>query len=193
MPMAEGGDRTELVEGMIEMGILTKRDALGMTKDFFKPACARCPHQRHGKGCTIYAVRPFGCRTWSCRWLLDDDTAELRRPDRSHYVVDMSPDYVTLNDGNDTVVPCIQIWIDPKYPDAYMDPALLAYLHRRALDGWAALIRFNSTQAFALFAPPLTPDGQWHKQGSKAHEREHTAEDKVRALGKMTLTFAVRP
>jgi len=51
-----------------------------------------------GKGCAIYAKRPMSCALWNCRWLVNDDTAELSRPDRSPYVIDIMPDYVTVLD-----------------------------------------------------------------------------------------------
>jgi hypothetical protein len=192
--MAEGHDRTEVMTKMIDMGLLDARVAARMAKDFYKPAGARCPHQKHHKGCGIYQTRPFGCRTWSCRWLAADDTADLSRPDRSHYVLDSVPDYVTINGET---IPVIQVWLDPGYPDAYKDPALLAFLLRRAeQDGYAALIRLSNIKAFALFAPPFTPDGTWRiKYSDVDPEREHSAEDKVRALrGKpLTITLKVSP
>src|SRR6476620_5142686 len=104
------------------------------TKEINKPAGERCPHQKHGVGCKIYARRPSSCALWSCRWLTSDDTADLRRPDRSRYVIDPIPDYVTLrrhDDGSVMTVEVVQIWCDSKAPDAWRDPALLAYLQRR--------------------------------------------------------------
>ena len=63
-----------------------------------KPARQRCKHQRHHKGCAVYRKRGFppGCGAWNCRWLVEDVTDGLSRPDRSHYVLDVMPDYVTL-------------------------------------------------------------------------------------------------
>lgn len=179
---------SETIEAAIELGLVTRREAANTVSDFDKPAGERCPHQRHGKGCSIYAVRPWGCRLWNCRWLSEDDTADLQRPDRSHYVVDVSPDYVRA-DGH--TVPVIQVWIDTGYPDAHKDPALRAFLLRRAHEGYAALIRLSSSKAFLLAAPPLNADGQWHEGHPKMHEHEHTAEDKVRALGAFKVTLRV--
>lgn len=66
-----------------------------------KGANERCKHQRGLKGCAVYAslerVSPE-CRLWSCRWISNSDTAELRRPDRSHYVIDPSPNYIEVED-----------------------------------------------------------------------------------------------
>ncbi|MBO0716440.1 MAG: hypothetical protein J2P55_03765 [Rhizobiales bacterium] len=191
MPMDAGHDRTEVMVEMIRRGLLDARDAAMMTQDFYKPAGARCPHQKHHKGCGIYLTRPFGCRTWSCRWLTHDDTADLSRPDRSHYVIDSVPDYVMMNGQT---VPVVQVWIDPDYPDAHEDPALRAFLLRRAeQDGYAALIRSSNIKAFALFAPPFTPNRTWRVEYSNvAPEHEHSAEDKVRALGGRPLAITVR-
>lgn len=178
------------VEMAIGAGLISLGDATGTVADFDKPAGDRCPHQRHHKGCSIYARRPFGCRFWNCRWLVADDTADLARPDRSHYVVDISPDYVTQSDGagKTRTVPVIQIWCDPDYPDAHRDPELRAYLERRAAEGYAALVRYNAIDAMFVAAPALTDDGQWQERrprGVDAHP--HTAADKVRALGTMKL------
>jgi hypothetical protein len=132
----------------------------GMIRDFDKPAGQRCPHQRHGKGCAVYAKRPLGCRIWSCRWLVGDDTADLRRPDRTHYVIDMLPDFVGVDDDRMQVV---QIWIDPDYPDAHRDPALRAYIERRGREGKLALVRFSARQGLLLVPPSAASDGQWHE------------------------------
>ena len=72
----------ETIIAAITIGLLTPREAANTVTDFDKPAGERCPHQRHHKGCNIYSTRPFGCRIWLCRWLAEDDTAELSRPDR---------------------------------------------------------------------------------------------------------------
>jgi len=121
-----------------------------------KLAGQRCKHQRTGKGCAVYKIvgrMPTACHYWNCRWLVNDDTADLSRPDRSHYVIDLLPDYVTVIDnetGEQTNVEVVQIWCDPKYPDAHRDPALRAYLERRAAEGKMALVRYNSSEAFSI-------------------------------------------
>ncbi|HMF29541.1 MAG TPA: YkgJ family cysteine cluster protein, partial [Candidatus Cybelea sp.] len=51
----------ETMNRMIEVGMMTREQFAQMTPDFDKPAGKRCPHQRHSKGCAIYARRPFGC------------------------------------------------------------------------------------------------------------------------------------
>jgi hypothetical protein len=75
------------------------------------------------------------CRLWSCRWLVEDDTADLRRPDRSHYVIDMMPDFVpcgTTRAATLSTFNACKFWGDPPYPDAHRDPALRGDLERRA-------------------------------------------------------------
>jgi len=191
LPMKAGADERlrdggETIAAAIAIGVLTAREAANTVTDFDKPAGERCPHQRHHKGCAIYKRRPFGCRFWNCRWLAEDDTAELSRPDRSHYVIDVSPDFVRA-DGR--TIPVIQVWCDPKHPDAHRDPALRAFLLRRAHEGYAALIRLSNVKAFALAAPPFNSDGEWHEVHSETVENEHTAEDKVAALGALKITL----
>jgi hypothetical protein len=163
-----------------------------------KAAGERCKHQRFsakGACCRVYSdlwqVSPE-CRAWNCRWLVNNDTAELSRPDRSHYVLDLMPDFVTLRDdatGALQHVEVVQIWVDPKHPDAHRDPALRGYLERRAQENVVGLVRWDNEKAMAIFPPALSADGQWHEQGS-VRENAHTAEEKVAALGKMVIHVA---
>lgn len=145
-------------------------------KTLGKPAGEKCQHQRFRKGCAIYARRPFDCRVWSCRWLSDPDTAELRRPDRSHYVIDCMFDYIKLTEkatGEPIKVPCLQVWLDPRYPDAHHDPALRAYLERRGQEGVLALIRKDAYEGFVLWPPSMTNCGWQIQHGTP--EGEHSA------------------
>jgi hypothetical protein len=170
---------------MIKGGLL--RENTPMIPDFDKPAGERCRHQRYGKGCAVYGRRPFGCRLWSCRWLVGEDTEHLRRPDRSHYVIDMTPDFVTWVNNEtreEANVPVLQIWIDPGYPLAHEDPDLRAYVDKYAREGVAALVRYNAHEAILLIAPSMSNDGRWHEVRTNAKAvAEHTAEDKARVLG----------
>lgn len=155
-----------------------------------KKAGERCRYQRHHKGCAVHAklsrVSP-SCALWNCRWLVNDDTADLRRPDRSHYVIDIMPDYVTLANnatGERNPVQVVQIWVDPDYPDAHRDPALRAYLERRAKEGIAAIVRRNNNKSgLVIFAPELSVDCQWHEVESNFREEPHTLEQVAAALG----------
>lgn len=136
-------------------------------RELDKPAGERCRHQRTGKGCAVYqrAGFPMSCRFWSCAWLTGDDTADLRRPDRSRYVIDPMPDYVTLvNDetGARSPLEVVQIWCDPKFPDAWKDPALLDFIERRGREGKAAIVRYSQSGGVGVFPPGTTDNGQWH-------------------------------
>jgi hypothetical protein len=148
-------------------------------RELQKKANTRCTHQQHGKGCAVYRKPGFppSCALWNCRWLVNDDTAALRRPDRVHYVVDMLPDFITIDpdEGERYNIECIQVWVDPDYPDAHRDPALRAYLSRRGEEGKVALIRWGSYKAITLFPPSMCADGQWHEQGGTSIKREERA------------------
>lgn len=171
---------------MVGVGVMTQREAAMTTPDFDKPHGERCPHQRHHKGCAIYERRPFGCRMWACKWLMNDDTADLRRPDNSHYVIDCAPDYVEADGKN---VPVVQVWLDPGFPDAHHDPALRAFLERRAKEGFLALVRVRADEAFALIAPSLSDTGEWIERHSAVLGPEHTADMKAAVLGPMVAEF----
>lgn len=152
-----------------------------------KKAGERCRHQSHGKGCAVYgtSAMPACCSFWSCRWLTGDDTADLPRPDRAHYVVDIMPDFIRVvpHDGSPaTDIPVIQVWVDPAYRDAHRDPALRRYLARQAEKGFMAVIRFNSSDGFVLAAPRFT-GGDWIEKGSSMGGAEHSHDDKVAVLG----------
>jgi hypothetical protein len=151
-----------------------------------KKAGQRCEHQRHHKGCVIYDNRPMCCGLWYCRWLVNDDADELSRPDRSHYVIDVMPDFIILKDnatGAEQHVQVVQIWIDPSYPEAHRDPALRRWLLRRAQEGIAALIRFNERDAITVFAPPFDANGQWHEIVGGQPGPGHSATEIAHALG----------
>ncbi len=154
-------------------------------RELGKPGGQRCDHQRHGKGCAIYAGRPPSCRFWNCRWLVEDDTADLSRPDRSHYVIDIMPDFITAvpHDGSPSVpVQVVQVWVDPKYPDAHRDPALRAFLARRGEENIAAIIRYNETDGFVL-APPAMNHGEWREIAGISSGKSHSLAETVAALG----------
>jgi hypothetical protein len=153
-----------------------------------KKAGERCQHQKFGKGCAVYLKRqmPMECRIWTCRWLVNDDADELSRPDRAHYVIDVMPDFITISQdetGLQQNIQVVQIWIDPKYPDAHRDPALRRYMVRRAEEGKAALIRFNTRDALTVFAPPFDKAGEWHEIRGGTVEGQHSLTDTMRALG----------
>ena len=168
----------ELKHSMVDAGLLP--NGVACEPDFDKPAGEKCPHQRFKKGCRIYERRPFGCRMWNCRWLVNDDCNELPRPDRAHYVLDISPDFVR---NGEQIVPVIQVWLDAGFPDAHRDPKLRIYLERRAREGYAALVRIDAVKAILLVAPALSPDGNWLEIEPQVKEQEHTALDKWQALG----------
>lgn len=155
-----------------------------------KLAGQRCSHQSHAKGCKVYdrlAMVSPECRLWSCRWLVEDDTADLRRPDRSHYVIDIMPDFVTVrNDETGALehIQVVQIWVDPRFPDAHRDPALRAYLERRAKERIIALVRLDDEKSIALFPPSLSEGGQWIEKGNGVRTEIHSPEELLRALGR---------
>lgn len=166
-------------------------------RELNKAAGERCKHQKFGKGCAIHRKPgyPIVCAGWNCRWLVNDDTADLSRPDRSHYVIDSMPDRIRLDpsDGSKPkMFDVIQIWVDPAFPDAHRDPALRRYLERRAeRDHMAALVRFSVTENMAIFAPCLSTDGQWHEQVSRGDSNLKSISEELLAAGiaKISGTF----
>jgi hypothetical protein len=149
-----------------------------------KAAGHRCKHQKFGVGCSIYANRPTGCRLWSCLWLINEmDTADLGRPDRTHYVIDMMPDVLGIDDQK---FPAMQVWCDPKYPDAHRDPALRRLIQRWAAKGILTLVRYDSWQGLAIFTPEQSKTGQWMEAPTNARDSE-MFRDRVEVYKKIEL------
>lgn len=149
-----------------------------------KPADTRCSHQRTGKGCAIYRRAPFSCRAWSCLWLLEPEkTRELRRPDRSGYVIDVCPDYVTVTEesGEKHKLPVLQVWVDPRRPDSHEDPALRSLLLEFR---FVALLRYGSHRAHLLLPPFATTEKKWRLVETGQEEAPHTAADIYEAIGR---------
>lgn len=170
---------------MRQCGECTLCCKLVAVRELSKRGGQRCDHQRLSKGCAIYARRPPSCIAWNCRWLVEDDTAGMSRPDRAHYVIDIMRDFVTAvpNDGGERIpIQVVQVWVDPKFPDAHQDPALRAFLARRGEEGIAAIIRFNETEGFVL-APPAMNGGEWAEVRSTMREESHTFAEIAAALG----------
>jgi hypothetical protein len=156
-------------------------------RELGKGANQRCKHQRVGRGCAVYRRpdMPMSCALWSCRWLGNADTADLSRPDRAHYVIDVMPDFIVARDdrtGETRHIEVVQVWVDPRYRDAHRDPALRAYLARRAEEGVAALIRYSATDAFTLFAPRFFDDGLWHEVHGSVREATHSTVELLQGL-----------
>ena len=145
-----------------------------------KKAGAKCNEQRFKGGCKIYSDRPRDCRLWSCRWLTDPDTKDLRRPDRVHYTIDPMLDFVSLECNTAETayrMPVLQVWVDPKHPDAYKDDGLRSYLKRMANEkGIGALIRYGPREGFLLLAP-CEEHEEWLEMKGTPEGREHTAEE----------------
>jgi Putative zinc- or iron-chelating domain len=184
LPMQAGGSQDKLV---VEIELLARGllpPDVKISDDFAKPAGQRCPHQRHHKGCNIYPTRPFGCRMWSCAWLSNDGTNALPRPDRSHMVIDCTPDFVR-NDG--VTYPVVQVWLDPDFPEAHKDSRFREFVAARGKDGYSTLVRTSAAVAFLIVPPVMASDHQWHEIHSKVHEHEHSIMEKVETLGEIAI------
>jgi len=157
-------------------------------KELDKAALIRCQHQRHSdKGsCRIYARRPPSCMAWSCRWLIDADTAALSRPDRSHVVVDQMPDVIGIMDnatGEMHDMEAIQVWCDPAYPDAWKHQSLLDYFNAKAAERQiAVLVRYGSSAGLVAFPPNTTGQAEWSVHQSNQEWKESSAMEKMERL-----------
>jgi hypothetical protein len=127
---------------------------------------------------------PTECIVWNCRWLAEHDTANMSRPDRSHIVIDLMPDFVTAIDnesGTSHQFEVVQCWVDPKYPDAHRAPDFRAYVARQAEHGKLAIIRYDSKRAFTLIAPAFT-GADWIERHGDSVQRDHTMMEIIEAI-----------
>lgn len=142
-----------------------------------KRAGVHCTYQIIG-GCAVHHVEgrmPRSCYEWNCRWLVGDDTADQIRPDKSHLVIDVLPDFVAMineETGEQYPQEVVQVWCDPAHRDACYDPRFLKYVERRAAEGKATIVRFSSAEAVTLFAPALSPTGEWLEINGKVETEE---------------------
>ena len=150
-----------------------------------KPGGVRCKHQRFRTGCAVYRKEgfPIECALWSCRWLVVPGL-DVPRPDHAHYVIDIVPDYITVNVPGraDETVPVVQVWCDPHYPEAHRDPRLRAWLETMSRERWCAIVRFSPQEALLLIPPLLSDTGRWEEIGGGDQMRldeggGHSAED----------------
>lgn len=150
-----------------------------------KGAGEKCAQQR-AKGCRVYGSKAFpnGCKVWTCLWLADE-SLQLPRPDRAGYVIDTAPDFVVIEGYTVSV---IQIWVDPRSPDAHRDPALRAWLAQRwETHRQLALVRYDSQRATALLPPGVVTDG-WYEQAGNGRP-QHSPEAIGQALARRMLSW----
>jgi hypothetical protein len=146
-----------------------------------KKAGERCINQR-GRGCKVHQKQgfPIECGLWNCRWLVDETTSKLLRPDISHYVIDISPDFVTAQDkGREVKVPVIQVWIDPRYPEAHRDPNLREWL-RQHEPQCLMLVRSNAEEAKVMIPSHMSDTGKGEEVGGARmlmENRTHRADE----------------
>jgi Putative zinc- or iron-chelating domain len=184
LPMQKGDDERS-PEARVEM--FKRGFAKPGIPSFDKPAGERCPHQRHSKGCVVYARRPLACQVWNCRWLGGADTADQSRPDRAHYFIDIMPDYITFVEGDKRAnVEAVQVWVDPGFREAHRDPALRAYLARRGEEGIVGIIRFSNSDSFVLIPPAMTSDGRWIEKTDGHTMPERSFLDRVAGISTAT-------
>jgi hypothetical protein len=139
-----------------------------------------------GRGCKIYGDRPFECRVWSCGWLLGAEYGAegLKRPDRSHLVVDPSPDFIRVFDGvrGEIRVPVLQVWVDPRYSSAHVERNFRAFARMKAeAEGLVTLLRFSSSEGYVLAAPSQSDSGDWMLLSGRT-EGQHSAGEIVGTL-----------
>jgi hypothetical protein len=155
-----------------------------------KVANEKCKFQKFHKGCTVYhsSKMPLECNLWNCRWLVNDDTADLPRPDRCHYVIDIFPDTVYVKDNNtnkEHLLEAVVVWCDPQYPEAHRDPKLREYLMRCGKENKVTMVRYNSQDSVIIFAPSFSKINQWVEVPSKAGLRSKLQETTDRMLAEL--------
>lgn len=148
-------------------------------KELAKAGGERCRFQRFHQagGCKVYQTKamPDACKLWSCRWLSDPQLTQ--RPDRAHYVVDILPEFIRMEqEGKVRDLQALSVWVDPGHWDAvFHDPDLRAYMDAMAHEsGLFFILRRSEYPEEGVFvAPPsLTGDG-WFFRGSIIPSQGH--------------------
>jgi hypothetical protein len=149
-----------------------------------KGAGERCQNQR-GLGCKVYHAKgfPIECGLWNCRWLIDPTTTKLLRPDIAHYVIDIMPDFITAHadDGREVKLPVLQVWCDPKFPNAHRDPSFRAWVIQHE-PNCAVLVRYDEMKAILLIPPQMSDTHDWEEKGEsdermRMENRTHRADE----------------
>jgi len=163
-------------------------DVYPLVRDIMhKKAGEKCIHQKVGKGCKVYNDRrrmPECCKFWNCRWIVSDPTmveANMPRPDRCHFVVDIMPDYVTARETGQKIQ-VVQIWVDANFHDVLMDPHLRRYMLMMGEQNIATMIRYNESLADIILPPQMTADKKWSFAPTKLTEKQHGFQDILQAL-----------
>lgn len=154
-----------------------------------KKGGVRCQHQRsaisaEGAGCAVYRKKgfPSECNLWACRWLIDQTTTALLRPDISHYVIDIVPDFITAQHGGvQQKVPVIQVWVDPHYPDAHRDPKLREWVVQHEPQ-CLLLVRYDPYDAIILVPPHFSSTNAWEEPGNIQSENRTHRGDEIAAV-----------
>lgn len=150
----------------------------------------KCRHQRAGNhGCQVYhTVRPSSCKTWSCAWLVGAHTENVRRPDRSHYVIDMYlASFSITQGGKPREFKSIQVWLDPGYPNAWKDLQLFKFIDYYAnAYGYATTIRLQDIGDTIILFPPAVSvvPGEWTKMECPSGFRVDNIKVSILKLGK---------
>jgi hypothetical protein len=93
-----------------------------------------CPHADPGKGCKIYEDRPAPCRTFSCRWLLDETLPAHWFPRTARIVIDLADNPMTM-----------LFIVDPAYPRRWYQEPYFTEIKKLAKAGktkrgWASVV-----------------------------------------------------
>jgi hypothetical protein len=163
------------------------------TPDIDLPANTHCQHECR-KGCAIYTRRPVSCQMWSCKWLLGEDVG--LRPDRSGYVVDMMPDFVTSvddDDGRQKRWPVMQVWVDPARPDAHKAPALRRWIEQQGQElRMMTIVRFGNDGGMLICPPSMSDSHTWVEKTSNMRQgKPNSAGEVVRELARQGIGMEI--
>lgn len=155
-----------------------------------KPSGSRCKHQKHHKGCGVYATRPLECQIWQCAWLAGIDGGLLSRPDRTHYIIDVEPDLLEVPiDGRTTKLPAIVMWLDPQHHDAHKDKTLRNFLETQCSDQYVVFARYNAAGDGIALVPPILNKGKWLEIPVQSSGKDQDYAELSAAFGNAVLSY----
>jgi len=121
-------------------------------------------------------------------WLADKDflrshNIRIRRPDICHYVLDESADIVYINN---TQFACLQVWADPKFPNAWrVDKELKKLMSLLGTHRNVTMIRNGDADGICVVPPTLGPDRRWIERKVRYTKNPTTEAEKMEFFNKV--------
>lgn len=151
-----------------------------------KPFITECKYVRKkgtdgcGQGCSIYAERPEPCQHFSCLWL----ASQIRTAEHEVMPPDLRPDqcHVVLGPPGTLDRNTLFIHVDPKFPDAWLQPKIQDFLAEICNRGAFAVVCIDKKRIILKKGqePLYTTEEEIAQMRLGEARREYPSTDRVR-------------